>query len=96
MIIQLSEPKFKTPLYYQSISNGKLIVSREQTDLIVLKNLSCPNCEFHIGDKVVGAESLQPFLCPKCKGVFAFDLRYFRTMLGIDKSIEVWRQKNNI
>lgn len=96
VIIQLAEPKFKTPLYYEAIRNGILIESKDRTELIKLKNLKCPNCEFHIGDKVIGIDSLQPFMCPKCKGVFAFDLRYFRTVRGIGRRIEKWRQEAGI
>ena len=77
MIVQLSEPKFKTKEYYRAISSGKLMVD-DDTETFVITDLKCPNCGMHIGDKVMGADFYQPFLCPKCKGIFAFDLRCFR------------------
>ncbi len=77
MIVQLSEPKFKTEAYYQAVSSGFLLID-EETEAFVIKDIRCPNCGMHVGDKVVGADFYQPFLCPKCKGVFAFDLRCFR------------------
>lgn len=78
MIVQLAEPKYKTPQYYRAIADGCLTVESD-IDIIVVKDLKCPNCGIHIGDKVIGADCYQPFLCPKCKGVFAFGLRCFRT-----------------
>lgn len=78
MIVQLVEPKFKTTQYYKAIATGNVVVEPE-ADIIIVTNLKCPNCGIHIGDKVMGADYYQPFICPKCKGVFAFDLRCFRT-----------------
>lgn len=95
MIYQLREPKFKTPLYLDSIENGTLFPC-EDVDKFVIKNLQCPNCEFHIGDKITGANFFQPFICPKCKGVFVFDLRYFQTISGLENEKEKWQKEVGI
>ena len=77
MIIQLSPPKYKTEQYYRAIKRRTIVID-DTTKTFIIRNLHCPNCGIHVGDKVVGADFYQPFLCPKCKGVFAFDLRCFR------------------
>ena len=95
MIYELKEPKFKTPLYYESIKQGVLLQC-DNTELMEIRNLKCPNCEFHIGDKVVGASFYQPFACPKCKGVFVYDLRYFRTAAKIGNAKMKWQKQIGI
>ena len=95
MIYQLQPPKYITPYYKEAIESGKVLMCDTIADL-EYKNLLCPNCGLHIGDKVKGAAFYQPFLCPRCKGVFVYDLRYFRTVAGIGSSRFEWQKKMGI
>ena len=95
MIYQIKEPKYITDQYREAIKNGKIFPCDEINEL-EYKNLQCPNCGIHIGDKVKGASFYQPFLCPKCKGVFVYDLRYFRTIAGIGSNRLEWQKRIGI
>ena len=95
MIYQLKAPKYITSNYQDAIKSGKVLQCDTISDFEI-KNLTCPNCGIHIGDKVKGAAFYQPFLCPKCKGVFIYDLRYFRTIAGIGNSRFKWQKEMGI
>lgn len=91
MIYQLKKPKYTTSQYEEAVRTGKVYLCNEIAEL-EYKNLLCPNCGIHIGDKVKGATFYQPFLCPRCKGIFVYDLRYFRTQMGIGISKDKWQK----
>ena len=55
MIVQLVEPKYKTPQYYRAVATGSVVVEPD-ADILIVKDLKCPNCGIHIGDKVMGAD----------------------------------------
>ena len=95
MIYQLHEPKYITPQYREAVRTGKVFQCDDISNL-EYKNLQCPNCGIHIGDKVKGAAFYQPFLCPRCKGVFVYDLRYFRTISQIGKRRFEWQKELGI
>ena len=73
LIVQFAAPKFRTKYYDEAIAKGEVVIDYD-VKVFTIKDLKCPNCGIHIGDKVVGADFFQPFICPKCKGIFVFDL----------------------
>ncbi len=95
MIYELQEPKFITSKYREAIEKGE-VFKCDSISQFEYKSLQCPNCGIHIGDKVKGAAFYQSFLCPKCKGIFVYDLRYFQTISQIGEKRFEWQKKIGI
>jgi len=95
MSYQIENPKFTTPLFTFELQE-KFKKYYEESKNIKFTELYCPNCSIHIGDKFVGANWYQPFRCPKCKGVFVFNLGEFRAISAEGYEKYLWQKRVGI
>lgn len=70
----------KLDSYKKEITDWRVLKSRIEASTLKKRDLRCPNCGFRIQTLYSDARGHLQTKCPKCKGIFIFNVAYFRRM----------------
>ena len=84
----------QAPLLYRNTMREetafKLEESKKAAEDLVLRNIRCPSCGFHLLNVYGKGHYLLQIKCQKCKFSDVIDTALFRTVRGINKRKTEW------